>query len=194
MDMFQQDRRLGFLRSPLSANRMLGTAMLCGLFTVQATLASEGTAVASKIIDIPDAGDITAIAFSADGEQLAMNVVNEKKVDVWRWRGQLRLRHSFATPDGYEGAEAPAALSYSSTGQTFALLHDSSIIGEGTRIDIWNSASGKRVRVLHPPDKTALQPGLAFTSEGRRIVALLRGASDTTADQFIEYKATSGSI
>lgn len=165
-----------------------------GAFAFSDSGRALGPAVASKIVDIPEAGNITAIAFSADGEKLAMNVVNEKKVDEWSWRGQVRLSHSLAALDGYEGATAPAALSYSSTGQTLALLHESSVIGEGTRIDIWNSASGKRIRVLHPPDKTALQPGLAFTAGDRRIVALVRGASDTTADQFIEYNAASGSI
>ncbi len=79
-------------------------------------------------------------------------------------------------------------------GQILALLHESSVIGEGTRIDIWNQALGKRIRVLHAPDKEALQPGLAFTPDGRRMVALFRGASDTAADQITEYETANWSI
>ena len=186
--MIKQDRRLAFLRSVRSANGMLSIVMLCGLLIVQATLASEGTAVASKIIDIADPGNIAAIAFSANGETLAINVVDEQKVDIWSLRGHRgRLLRSFSTPEGVEMQIGSSTLIYNPNGRMMALLHDSTVMGEGTRVDVWNLASGDRVRILHPPDKESTQIGLAAAPDGRHIFALFRGPLDEAADQFVAY-------
>jgi WD40 repeat protein len=149
--------------------------------------------VATKLVDIADPGLVAALAFSPNGDYLAINNVSEVKLHVWAWRNQIRLK-TFDLPESADVMTGASALAFSPDGKTLALVHHSSHLGQSSRIDIWNVDAGLLIQTLFPPRGEYSQPGIAFSADGQSIIGLFQGAPDRPSDEIIAYSTNNWKV
>lgn len=148
---------------------------------------------AVQLRDFSAGGQVAALAFSPDGEQLAVRVPETPNVYVWAWRNARLIR---AQPAGESLGMAAhrSALTYSPDGKVLALAHDVAdeyphqpIQGWRTVVHLWDGRSGQLVHVLAEVHESGA-PAIEFTPDGERLLRVYGRNSEMPGDQFVVYR------
>lgn len=140
--------------------------------------------VASRIAEFKDQYYVSALAFNADGSQLAVNfMVAGDEVHIWSWHGDSKLIRRLEKPgsagDGY-------ALSYSADGGLLAVRNDITRTGQVTRI--WNAHSGEIVHdIVVGADERGQPGGIAFSPDGKLFIRTITRGIDSPGEQFLVH-------
>lgn len=161
-----------------------------------ATAAAGARSPATRMIELPIAGEVSALTFSPDGEYLAARVASTATVYVWFWKTG-RMTRSDAV-GGVPGNLDNAALKYSPDGERLALAYDvpnqdpaHPTQGRRSVIRIWSVKSPQPARVIDG-QVGSTRPALAFSPDGALLLHLLGKSAETPGDQFVVSHTADG--
>jgi WD40 repeat protein len=145
-----------------------------------------GKDVAVKITDLP-AGHpdiVFSVAFSPDGEHLAIVALNGK-INIWDWRG-AHVVNTITTPLGFNKLDATSPMIYSPDGQFFAAADGRGPTNEFARI--WNTKTWSVAKdILN--DGVGYAAGASFTPDGRFFLYIVDRIG-SPGDTLVAYAVT----
>jgi len=159
--------------------------------------AAEGKiSLATRIIELPVAGEASALTFSPDGEYLAARIPSTSNVYVWAWKTGRMIRTDAV--GGIAGHLNKAALKYSPDGASLALAYDipnpdpiQAPQPWRSVIRIWDMKSPQRARVIDDHIGRTL-PALEFSPDGALLLHLHEKSEKTSGDQFVVSRVADG--
>lgn len=130
------------------------------------------SSVATKSAEFENAAEVRSVAFSPEGERVAVSSPNDYDVRVWAWKGTPKLVQVFHE----DGGGSINGLRFSSKGDLFASAHGPS--AEDNIIRVWSTRTGVVLRDIADRMSGAsnvLNAALEFSPDGSSLIRVQPG-------------------
>jgi WD40 repeat protein len=147
---------------------------------------SSTSEVAVKIADLPagHSGIVYSVAFSPDGEHIAIVSLNGK-INIWDWHS-ARVVSTITTPLGFNELAATNPMTYSPDGQFLAVADGRGPANEFVRI--WNTKTWSVAKDI-VNGGVGGSTGMSFTPDGRFLLYTI-GRNGNPGDTLAVYSVT----
>lgn len=152
---------------------------------------SDAELVAKRIADLCVGQDISALAFSPDGQRLAARTPSTPDVYVCELSSTRCTIWTNTAGESLGAAAHRSALRYSPDGRFLALVHEVPMtyeahptFGVGSVVDVWSTASQERVYEIGDEQGGTGVPALEFSPDSRWLLRLDNRGGQTPGDSF----------